>query len=169
MPRREREWSIRERINNISLSDLSYIAGFIDGEGTLTIRKSVKNRTKKTYHQAYAVINNTYEPTMKWLHGLLGGSLRRIPEYSENKKVRHKDMFTLTIEPRTLKVLLPRILPYLKQKKQHAEIILMFQKTKVYGRGRPIPTYIIAQRKMFVQKIKELNQRTATMDTIKQK
>lgn len=163
MPKREHAWIIRERVNVISLSDLAYIAGFIDGEGTLTIRRSVKYKTKNVYYQAYAVINNTYEPTMRWLHGLLGGSLRQIKQYSKSKTVRHKDIFTLTIEPRMLRVLLPKILPYLKEKKQHAEILLMFLKTKVYGYGRPIPSYVIDQREKLIQQIRSLNERTATL------
>jgi len=159
--RRERIWIMNERINKIALNDLAYIAGFIDGEGSLGIRKRVKKNTGNSYHTAFLVIHNTYEPTMKWLQALIGGSLRKIPQYSKNKKVKHKDIFVLSIEPRILRVFLPRVLPYLKQKKEHAEILLIFLKTKVYGRGRPIPTFILVQRDKLTQQIRSLNERTA--------
>ncbi len=51
--------------------ELAYAAGYFDGEGMVTISKSVGS------YGIRVVLSNTYKPTVEWLHENFGGVVSR--------------------------------------------------------------------------------------------
>lgn len=101
-------------------TELSYIAGFIDGEGCLTVSFSKRPRNV-TVFSARVVIVNTDKPIINWLLKKIGGSCRK----KQNPKAHHKMSYhvTLSAQHRVVKFL-KAIYPYLKVKKRQAKIII---------------------------------------------
>src|SRR3990167_7505742 len=47
--------------------EMAYLAGLIDGEGTVSVARRYNTRLDKTYYQPVVVINNTSNPLAVWL------------------------------------------------------------------------------------------------------
>lgn len=79
-------------MNKISAKDLGYIAGMIDGEGTLTISKHRQyNRKKETYqYRPFIWITNTNEEVLQIIQKKVG--LGTITSYQPSNK-KYKKVF----------------------------------------------------------------------------
>ena len=110
-------WSIRQ---------LAYLAGIIDGEGSIGIEKLSPTATrKKTYYIARLCIINTDISLIHWINdNFSDGSWheRKVP-------LNHKRCYRWHIFGKNLEFLLKALLPYLIIKQQHAKIVLEFRKT----------------------------------------
>lgn len=109
--------------NNVCLAPdiAAYIAGIVDGEGSLTIH--AQKEPSGIYHfHAKLSISNTNEKLMIWLKNnlLIGYS------YKTKRKQPHNDVYTYTISANGLRWLLPQIRPYLVLKKEQADLILEY-------------------------------------------
>lgn len=142
----------------------AYVAGLIDGEGCLEIKKEDRK------YEARIRVCMTDKIMIEWLHKSFGG-------YFETRKFkddRWKNAYVWDIHSNTLvKPFIEKIYPYLKLKKPQAGVIKEFLKTfnsksyKVvknnsnYHNGRHIElsdeTVII--REKFYQEIRGLNKR----------
>ena len=80
----------------LSESDIAYIAGLFDGEGSIHIKRGIENKKKHNGKPGHRVSNSmrismeitmTDESVLRWLHEVLGvGTLNRKP-----RKGRRKD------------------------------------------------------------------------------
>lgn len=98
---------------------LAYIAGIIDGEGTIFSTK--RKDGKYTWYQQGIRVHMKYAKVPKWLHKHAGGNY-----YCSNIRANSEHMWT--IHAKETRKLLPQIMPYLVEKKRQAEIILEWQK-----------------------------------------
>lgn len=110
-------------------TDLAYAAGLIDGEGSILIigRKRKKKDSRKRYTDYYlrVKIESTDGVMCPWMQMKFGGCLRFLPI----KNVKYSDKYLWEMNSRSAANFLRQVLPYLKVKKQHAEIALEFQNT----------------------------------------
>ena len=107
--------------------DLAYVAGIVDGEGSISITSSDRKRSNGIIDKYYflsVTVSNTNKPILIWLQSLFGGSLYDKRNYYENCKPVHIWRCASNIALRFLK----RIYPYLRIKKLHAEIAMQFCK-----------------------------------------
>ena len=100
-------------------TELSYLAGLIDGEGCFLIRRV------GTSLQARVTIANTAKSVMDWLKNTFGGCWWETQRPEEN----HKNLFTWEMSGKLIQKLLPQIFPYLIIKQEPAKIILEFLST----------------------------------------
>jgi len=141
----------------------AYLAGLIDGEGSLEIRK--KGRKYEARIRVWMV---NYE-LIKWLYDSFGGFLGK-REFDNNCKTA----YGWTIKgKKQVEPIIKKIRPYLKVKKNQAELIIKFLKTfdncsfvKVknkseYHNGHHLELSddAIENRDIFFYKMKELNRR----------
>lgn len=100
----------------LSEVQLSWLAGFIDGEGWIGINAT---RGKSTlYYYVVVDIVNTDEPTMQYV-----ASLVNKPVYRRNRvNPNWKDALAVRLTSGDAVNLLLRLLPYLVLKRRHAEI-----------------------------------------------
>jgi LAGLIDADG DNA endonuclease family protein len=108
--------------------DLAYLAGLIDGEGTIFVQR-VKNRNEKIsksgfHYRAGLAINMTDQATVKWAKEITGvGKISGVRRHKKN----HKPGFRWSVWSKQSSTLLLLLLPYLRLKKPHAENLIRFQ------------------------------------------
>lgn len=102
--------------------DLAYIAGFIDGEGTVSLKK---NGIRWPTVLPYILITNTNLEVLEWIQKILkcGGIYSK---RSNNEKWR--EAFVLRFQTKETRIILPLIYPFLRLKKRQAELIFEFEK-----------------------------------------
>lgn len=110
----------------------AYIAGIIDGEGSIMLQKFHKNQLPAPY---VSVASTTIE-LLNWLKATVGkGSIKSIKNYNPTK---HKDSYTYSLKYNDAIDLLSNIYPYLKieAKQKRAELILTRYKVVTLRNGR---------------------------------
>jgi hypothetical protein len=113
---------------NATEEDVIYLAGFLDGEGTLSIHKS-----KKGYRVVVQAVSTT-ESVMLWLKRTFGGYI----DFKPAKAFNSSPLYVWRISQReTLLLLLPRLIPHLKIKKLAAQILHKY--CMRFRNGRELP------------------------------
>lgn len=134
--------------------DLAYIAGFFDGEGSVTIHDNYAKspRGKSPNHTLQVSIGNTDPRILIWLHQEYGGSLC----YRKEKRKNHRKVLQWTLRTRGALVFLEAIRPFLRMKCDQIDIAIAYQKTKKMTRKQLTPE-TIAWREAQRIIIRELN------------
>ena len=103
---------------------LSYIAGFLDGDGCISIH--AKKPETVGYSQrfcGYVRFSNTNKEVLIFIQSQVGGSL-----FSEPRPRPRKILHTLRLQGYRATLLLEALLPFLRIKKLEAEIALKLMK-----------------------------------------
>jgi hypothetical protein len=140
--------------------ELAYLAGIIDGEGTIQIEIYCNRRDRPNAHcftSRLSVINTNVD-IIKWIKDKFGGSTyMRKTKFKETRK----DTYVWHIHADGMLSILKGILPYLIIKKQHALLVIEFRSTypkdRIYGPNREIPQEIKDKRFNLMHSLKLLN------------
>jgi hypothetical protein len=136
----------------------SYMAGFVDGEGTIYVDY---RRTKKNFPSLHYQLSvfSTNLPILELLHQEWGGNLRK---YAKSRSIKHKQIYSIYWGSDKCLPVIKAIYPYLRIKKRHAEIIMELSKLKCersHGRGRYVPESTRLAREPLANELKVLNHR----------
>jgi len=122
--------------------ELAYMAGIMDGEGSIGINKIKNyNGTNTTYYRLLVQVGMVEGCIPQWLCDSFGGSIAVRPKIKPRRAVTNWQ-----IANKQAVIFLQAILPYLKIKKQQAEIAIDFQSKRLQScgaigkRGRPFKT-----------------------------
>jgi len=97
-------------INTLSAIDAAYLAGLIDGEGTVTLCRKHKNENR----QLAITISNTERQLLEFsLQAIGAGKITR----KRTSKASHTPSFTYAIYNRQALAVLKQLLPYLRSYK----------------------------------------------------
>lgn len=111
---------------NASPVDLAYIAGFMDGEGTIGMKREQRRSVSGGYsYQAYITAANTDPVVIEWLYSLFGGNIRKRPinpGFSSPNAKPH--LYVWAVGAKTAVAICELLLPYLRMKRRQAEILL---------------------------------------------
>ena len=128
----------------------AYLAGLVDGEGTVTLMKHHGNETPTPN----ATIANNNLELLEWVKTKVGGMVvskkRRLPH--------HSNSYAWVIRQDRAIRFLEEIKQYLIVKRQQAELITTTYKLVTHRAGRYTPE-MLAKKNELVAKIRELNQR----------
>lgn len=128
----------------------AYLAGIIDGEGTVTLMKHHKNET----HIPFVGIANNNLALLKWIKSLAGGNI-----CSKKKRLpHHNDSYVLNIRQDRALRFLGEIKQYLIVKRRQAELITAKYKSVTHRAGKYTPE-MLAKKAALVAEIRRLNQR----------
>jgi len=128
----------------------AYVAGIVDGEGTVTLMKHHKNETQVPF---VGIANNNLE-LLKWIRSLVGGNI-----CSKKKRLpHHSDSYVLNIRQDRALSFLNEIKKYLIVKRQQAELITAQYKSVTHRAGKYTPEMLIKKGEL-VAEIRRLNQR----------
>ncbi len=107
-----------KKTNKLSIPDAAYIAGLIDGEGTIALTRRHKNENR----QLEISVSNTDMKLLKYLLDTIGtGRITQKKAYSD----KHTPSATYTTSNRQALSLLEQISPFLQTyKQQRAELVL---------------------------------------------
>lgn len=117
------QWDFRA---NVQSSDLAWAAGFFDGEGCISIvRQRYKDPKRQSTYRLKICVSQTNKRSLEefeWIVGLRG----RIVEQKAKGKAR-RSCYHLIYESLASAVVLRRLQPYLRRKREQCEIALDFQ------------------------------------------
>ncbi len=111
-------------------TDKAYLAGLIDGEGSIYIGKSKPNNLAGTKNPTYRLsldITSTYYPIIKYLVDLYGGWVH----YREGKG--RKNSWASQWQGQRVCEILEFVFPYLIIKREEALVAINYQKGRVNG------------------------------------
>lgn len=138
---------------NLTPTELAYIAGLFDGEGTISLIGNQGHRTKPApngYVSARVEISNTNRVLIDWLQVRLGGQVHTTGKYSPTCKQGYKWRAAMTQPALDI---LEAVLPYLVIKRAQAEIVLE------YGKRRQIMTSKLEHYTDLVATVRALNKK----------
>lgn len=134
--------------------ELSYIAGFIDGEGTIGITRQTNGKS----YCGYIAVVNTYKQVLLDIQDKFGrGSI-----LVANSKGQYgsKVCWRWEIRGKYVCEILSLVIPYLRIKKRQAELVLEYYRDWGHFRsypGNPIPQFVLDKRVWFKAEIHKLN------------
>lgn len=128
----------------------AYIAGIVDGEGTVTLMKHHKNETPIPF---ISIANNNLK-LLQWIKHRCGGLIASKKKY----KPQHNNSFVWSVRQDRALGFLKETLQYLIIKKPQASLILKKYKAVTHRAGKYTPKMLSDKMKL-VAKIRELNQR----------
>jgi len=132
-------------IDTLTSEDLSYIAGFFDGEGTVYIYRG----------GLFVSVSNTDLTVLDWLKESFGGSV-----VTHKPKPPRKTVYHWTVASRIGATFLYAIQPYVKMKGERIELALEFQRTIRPGTSPDkYSMEELAYREFLHSGLKELNRR----------
>lgn len=135
--------TIYKKVLELSQVDAAYIAGVIDGEGTITLSRKHKNDNR----QLTITISNTEMPLLEFVLDTIGAGK------ITNKKIyknHHTPSMTYAINNRQALDLLNQITPYLKTyKKERAELTLK-DYIRVTPRNGKYNEELLIEREQFI-------------------
>ena len=123
---------------NLPHCDLAYIAGLVDGEGTITIRNTCGSWRAKQKWMASISVANTNSELMDWLNGKLGGPSARVETipHKGNRVVSYQfKMLGLGFLP-----LYKKLLPYLIIKRERAKLAIQWMEMRLDQPYHSLPT-----------------------------
>lgn len=129
----------------------AYIAGIVDGEGTVTLTRHHKNETSAPV----VSVSNCKLELLEWIRSKIkaGNIIRK-----KKRKRNHSDAFELKIRNDSALVLLAGIKDYLILKRKQADLILLNYKKLTIRNGRYTPDQL-RKKDCLTREIRILNQR----------
>lgn len=135
---------------------LAYLAGIIDGEGSIYIQTQIREDRKSAIYNSHFKVANTDKKMIDWLHNIFGGT--QYVKKRNNPKWRTQYEWFAGIK--LTDNLLPLIIPFLVTKKEHAKIMVEFRNTFTNHPGRGgVASCVLDYRLECLHKLKLLNKR----------
>jgi hypothetical protein len=108
----------RVAINKLSSTDAAYVAGIIDGEGTVTLTRTHRGERRRPV----VSISSTELPLLLYVRNVVG--VGKVTNKARSR-THHSPSFAYVVSSRQALVLLEQVLPYLQTyKKQRAYMLL---------------------------------------------
>ncbi|KKN04769.1 hypothetical protein LCGC14_1093980, partial [marine sediment metagenome] len=152
---------------NMTNEEAAYIAGIIDGEGTISIHLKTIVSHRKHYHawEYYTSLTLTDEGFLKTIKDIVNQGKSFVRDNPRNLKGRASPSFRIKWSGSRCIALLKEIRPYLRLKSKHADIILSFAESQEQaqsqrsGQGHRYPDWIHNLARDIEREIRKLNAR----------
>lgn len=136
--------------------DFAYVAGIIDGEGTIgiSVTKPVNGRLSPSFRIYCAVVMT--DPTVPYLlYGMFGGSIQTYP----GRQTQYKATTHWRSSGKIATEVCECTLPYLRVKHQQAQLVIDYSKRIRNNTTRHMPPDELEQRLKIVERMHFLNKR----------
>src|SRR5689334_24717565 len=121
-------------MGRMSSVDAAYLAGLIDGEGSVALWQGFKkNHVTKSYRPIIE-ISNTHIGVLKWAHGVVGEGWFSCTNKKNARLLNHRPLYRVRFRTQDLRWLIPLVMPYLKVKKKQAELLMAYFALVVHNR-----------------------------------
>lgn len=140
---------------NYTPEKLSYLAGIIDGEGSISIEiqsQSIRHNRKCDYYSLRLIVTNTSLTLLNWIVFNFGGTLRKRKLYASN----HKQCYTWSLCSHNAANLLKACEIYMIIKKPHVAVFYEFSTTMTKANSR-LSDELLSYRKDMYLKLKHIN------------
>jgi len=143
------------KYRSMSATEKAYVAGIVDGEGTIGIVREVRKENVSGYRfKPYFTVSNTDMKLLWWLQNTTGVGYIVPDGAAQRSRHDRRPLSRWRLTKRQLMWLLPQIKPYLVIKKEQAELAIKFGNLVVAGR-RTAGLY--NEMEPYWNKMKELN------------
>ena len=146
-------------------ADLTYIAGFVDGEGCITLVPRKKKGKCNGYFARISIANTNLE-ILTWIKSYFGGCL----SLRKRRSPRHKPAWELLFSEIQAEEFVKVIMPWLRIKRRQAKVLLEYRRsvaaTKHYPDRSGLSPTIRMERDALYGKIRQLNQKGPALVTI---
>lgn len=121
------KWKRNLKINPLSLKQRAYIAGYVDGEGCITLSKKKDPEMRLGYcFRPHVHVANTHHKSLLIMQRWTGlGNLCHVREETDRNR---KERWQWQMWSQQARQLLESILPFLIVKKERAKILLEFMR-----------------------------------------
>lgn len=130
--------------SDLKETDLIYAAGFLDGEGCFELLGPAHKSCIRIK------VYNSYKPVIDWFLETFGGS------YYNAGRMSIKPMYAWSITGENCVNFCKLIIPFLKEKKRQAEIIVEFRDLGTYSWYDPPPKEVVEQRQILKDETRSL-------------
>ncbi|MEV6600574.1 hypothetical protein AB0M36_27555 [Actinoplanes sp. NPDC051346] len=131
-------------VSALSLTELAYIAGLIDGEGCLLIYRK-RDPRGGLHFRCILRVSNTSQRVIEWLQLRLGGGAQA----GQPPQPNHLRVFHWRCEGPRMAALLVAVRPFLVIKPELADLLLAMQRTLTYSAsGLRLPPDVAAEREL---------------------
>jgi len=140
---------------------LAYLAGLIDGEGSVGIMRNKRNNLLMAHYHPYIQVCGTSERLMQWVHSKFGGKFAKQTDSRTSKGF--KQMYFVRWSYRKAYALAKELLPYLILKSEKAQVIVEWYENGAKPSGamwRWYPDTIRKKQKELHEKMALLNERS---------
>lgn len=137
----------KDNLNKLSESDRGYIAGILDGEGSIIIQTCITGKSKGTFYTGAINISNQDTQIISYIHKRLG----LWTKIRLSKKEKNANLLKINIYGKEMiKEFLKFILNYIHSKKtgEKAKIMLRFCKAKTHEERKELYDKMRGVRKM---------------------
>lgn len=135
----------------VNTSEKAYIAGIVDGEGTVTLVRKHRNEV----HSPEVSVASTSHQLIIWLKNIIGAG---VVCSKQKRSSRHRAAFTFKLRGNKALKLLCEIQKWLIIKRPHCELILNNYKKLTPRNGRYTEN-MLRHKMELVAQIKKLNSR----------
>jgi hypothetical protein len=137
---------------------LAWAAGFIDGDGFVTIQTRKSTVNNKIYNGTYLRVGccQASQTPLLELQSLFGGSIRPKNSGPNRENYNRKPQWLWTLSTASAKEALEQMLPYLIHKKEVAQLGLEFQQTMSQNK-QALSEETLAYRLELKNKIQSIN------------
>lgn len=143
---------VAQKIDKVKREDLIYTAGLFDGEASVGI---YSYKRKEFYYTMSVRLTNTNLEVLEWLKITFGGSVNPY-----KKKEGRKQAYQWTISSNQALLFLRLIQPFIKIKKEQANLAIEFQSTKRHRNGGVIVPLSQEEKdtyRKYAQEVKRFN------------
>jgi len=137
-------------VNSLDKTGRAYLAGIIDGEGTVSL---LRKRSSETPSPNVSIANSNL-PLLKWVKKNFGGCISTKRKYQPH----HRQAYAWCLTHDKALRLLFEIKEFLIIKRPQADLILREYKSTTVRTGKYSPKMLKAKMKL-VAKVRKLNQR----------
>ncbi len=140
------------------ISQLNYLAGFFDGEGSIYITRINNKRSGNIWYRLGLGCSNSDKRPIDLLHKVFS-PIRTTYSYVPGRKKGYKPAHSWLATGNVAKEFLEIIEPYLMVKKEQARLGIKFQewRNSLPNTGKPRPSQNIKKCEWYRQKMKKLN------------
>lgn len=129
---------------------ISYLAGYIDGDGCFVVSKGIQN--KKTIVYYYSIeICSVYKEIIEYFYREYGGSFWKRPE----KRTDRKDLYVWSIKTKQSLVIARQVCKHLISKKQICKFFKTLAESIKPNKGIKLSEKVIKKRDKLINKIRE--------------
>lgn len=136
------------------MEKLAYIAGVLDGEGTLIVGKYRRSGNRYLGYRGFMSIANTNIPMLLHIKGIIGGKI--CAQKKTTGPYLGSVCYNLYLNTHQIREQLPKILPFLVAKKEQAEVLLDFLGRQASNASAPVSDELLDFYESCYQRLKEL-------------
>jgi hypothetical protein len=164
--KKETQEQIDSHLAQRTVSELAYLAGFVDGEGCIAI---YENKTRNGYFQVRFSLqaSNTDLRPLRWIASKFGGKVTRRGG-KRSQDCQRREAYAWYVMNKRAATIMQLIRPYVHVKGEQIDLALQFRgtygpwfKDPATGRSGCVPDDVRARRLVLLAEIKSLKRRAA--------